>query len=91
MKELQQSNIFEGPEESRYFSHDVQLLQKKQYFLAGQLVALSLAQDGPSLSVLNEHLYDFMVDKDVLFDCTTILPFDVQNIITEVSLYLRLE
>jgi hypothetical protein len=85
------SNIFEGPEDSRYFTHDVELLQKKQYLLAGQLVALSLAQDGPSLSSLNENLFDFMVGKDsLMFDCVGILPMDMQNIISEVSLYFRL-
>lgn len=86
IQDLQTSNIFEGPEDSRYFSHDVELLQKKHYFLAGQLVALSLAHDGPTLSVLNQDLFDFMVGRDTLtFDCTHILPVDIQTIINEVS------
>lgn len=90
MQELRMSNVFEGPEDSRYFSHDIELLQKKEYLLAGQLVGLSLAHDGPSFCSLNEHLFDFMMGTESLFDCVAVLPMDVQTIIQEVSLLLRI-
>ena len=41
--------IFQGPQHSRFFMHNVQGLTSKKFFYAGMLVAVSLANGGPGL------------------------------------------
>ncbi|XP_053374839.1 G2/M phase-specific E3 ubiquitin-protein ligase-like [Mercenaria mercenaria] len=85
IRELQNSNLFEGPEEGRFFSHNVHLLEKEEYKLAGKLAALSLCNDGPGLRFLNEKLYDLMTGKKGDFeDCNSslnLLPADIKEVI----------
>ena len=78
--------MFEGPEGHTYFSHSLTLLDESKYRLAGRLVALSLAQDGPGLHGLHPATYDLMTGLEP--DMSTVvaaLPTYVQNIITQVN------
>ncbi|KAH3892597.1 hypothetical protein DPMN_016718 [Dreissena polymorpha] len=63
MKALQDSAFFEGPENSKIFSHNISLLEMDQYKTIGRLVALSLVQDGPGIHVLHPDLYNLMVGR----------------------------
>jgi hypothetical protein len=61
--ELKESRYFEGPEESKVFTHNLDLLEKRDYQMIGRIVALALLQDGPGLHFLNEIMYDLMVGE----------------------------
>ncbi|XP_052260282.1 G2/M phase-specific E3 ubiquitin-protein ligase-like [Dreissena polymorpha] len=63
MKALQDSAFFEGPENSKIFSHNISLLEMDQYKTIGRLVALSLVQGGPGIHVLHPDLYNLMVGR----------------------------
>jgi hypothetical protein len=87
IQELHSSDLFDGPEDCRYFTHNVERLHNNHYFLAGQLLAMSIAYDGPSSLRLNEQLYDFMTDtSSPAFEDDTwrVLPMDARSIIQEV-------
>ncbi|WAR04522.1 G2E3-like protein, partial [Mya arenaria] len=82
MQELHSSDLFDGPEGCRYFTHNVECLHNNHYFLAGQLLAMSIAYDGPSSLRLNEQLY-FMTDtSSPAFEDDTwrVLPIDARSI-----------
>lgn len=51
--------------EIRIFTYNVQLLEENKYLIAGRLVALSFAQEGPSPRYFNEVLFDLMVGGKV--------------------------
>lgn len=51
--------------EIRIFTYNVQLLEENKYVIAGRLVALSFAQEGPSPRYFNEVLFDLMVGGKV--------------------------
>lgn len=59
------SPLFEGVDGNRIFTHNVQLLEENKYLIAGRLVALSFAQEGPSPRYFNEVLFDLMVGGKV--------------------------
>lgn len=65
LKELEMSPLFEGVDGNRIFTHNVQLLEENKYLIAGRLVALSFAQEGPSPRYFNEVLFDLMVGGKV--------------------------
>lgn len=65
LKELEMSPLFEGVDGNRIFTHNVQLLEENKYLIAGRLVALSFAQEGPSPRFFNEVLFDLMVGGKV--------------------------
>ena len=53
-------NIFQGLPHSRFLLHNVQALAARKFFLAGMLVAVSLANGGPGLACLSEALYNYL-------------------------------
>lgn len=59
------SPLFEGVDGNQIFTHNVQLLEENKYLIAGRLVALSFAQEGPSPRFFNEVLFDLMVGGKV--------------------------
>lgn len=65
LNELEMSPLFEGVDGNRIFTHNVQLLEENKYLIAGRLVALSFAQEGPSPRFFNEVLFDLMVGGKV--------------------------
>lgn len=65
LKELEMSPLFEGVDGNQIFTHNVQLLEENKYLIAGRLVALSFAQEGPSPRFFNEVLFDLMVGGKV--------------------------
>ena len=86
LDELHESALFQGQNGSKIFQHDIDLLEKRQYRLAGQIVALSIAHDGPGPHFCNEKLYDLMVGDEselATFDLNT-LSFDSTEILQEV-------
>ncbi|WAR27490.1 G2E3-like protein, partial [Mya arenaria] len=84
LKELMNSSIFNGQEGQKYLSHDVTSLDEGKYRLAGRLVALSLAQDGPGLHSLSTTLYDLMTDLDPDMSSASV-PEDIQHMITQIK------
>lgn len=56
--------MFEGPDGSKFFSYDIKKLDEKEYFYAGQIIALSLLHDGPGFNTLNLHLCNLMLGMD---------------------------
>ncbi|XP_052819680.1 G2/M phase-specific E3 ubiquitin-protein ligase-like [Mya arenaria] len=84
LKELMNSSLFDGQEGQKYFSHDVTSLDEGKYRLAGRLVALSLAQDGPGLHSLSTTLYDLMTGLDPDMS-SAIVPEDIQHMITQIK------
>ena len=53
-------NILQGPENSRFFVHNVQVLASRKFFCAGILVAVSLANGGPGLPCLAEAVFAYI-------------------------------
>ncbi|WAR16807.1 hypothetical protein MAR_031401, partial [Mya arenaria] len=82
LKELMNSSLFDGQEGQKYFSHDVTSLDEGKYRLAGRLVTLSLAQDGPGLHSLSTTLYDLMTGLDPDMSSASV-PEDIQHMITQ--------
>ena len=54
------STLFQGPMHSRSFLHNGQALLERKYFYAGQLVAVSLGNEGPGLTCLSEAAYSYL-------------------------------
>ncbi|OWF53493.1 G2/M phase-specific E3 ubiquitin-protein ligase-like [Mizuhopecten yessoensis] len=83
VNELMASSLFEGPANGKTFAHNIHNLDTKEYQLAGRLVGLSLAQDGPGIS-LNPDLYQLMtrgpdVNVNTAFDLDLIPDEDARN------------
>lgn len=78
--------MFEGPEESRYFSHNLELLNTRQYYFAGCLVALSLAHNGPGFHCMNPVLYDYIATGNGSMDDfdPSVLPSEISDILNQV-------
>ena len=53
-------SIFHGNANAKLFTHNVQGLKKRLFFMAGMFVALSLANGGPGLSCLSETVYSYV-------------------------------
>lgn len=86
MNELNESRFFEGPECEKYFSHDLDLLEKQHYKVVGRLVGLSLAQEGPGIHFLSHKLFDLMVGKETdLTDVESLLPLELNACIKQVN------
>lgn len=58
MKALQESELFEGSQNDKFFAHNIEALETGKYRMAGQLIALSLVQGGPGIHCFNTQLYD---------------------------------
>lgn len=87
LKGLVNSSLFEGKEYSKIFAHNLQKLEEQQYRLAGRLTAMSIAQEGPGLYVLNPLLYSMMIGQEVDFmdfDLDCFADHDIRNILQKV-------
>ncbi|PIK49809.1 G2/M phase-specific E3 ubiquitin-protein ligase [Apostichopus japonicus] len=62
-QQLSNLGVFERKEGRLYFSHDISLLEKGKYKLAGSFVAWSILHGGPGFSRLHPTLYDMMVGR----------------------------
>ena len=90
MKELQSSPVFEGDEGNKIFSHSIKLVEEEKYKLAGRLVALSMAHEGPAPHFFNTLLFELMVGSCpegslTETDQITVLPANVQDVVKQVS------
>ena len=52
--------IFQGPQHSRFFMHNVQGLTSRKFFYAGMLAAVSFANGGPGLNCLSKTVYTYL-------------------------------
>ena len=80
--------IFEGHPNRRIFTHNIDLLQRQQYRLAGQLVTWSLANGGPGLNCLSKHVCSLMMGlhmKDDLRDAVNDIDVESKDIICQAS------
>lgn len=50
--------LFEGHEQARVFTHNVELLRRDHYRLAGEMTSWSLANGGPGLPCLSSYMFD---------------------------------
>ncbi|XP_077981079.1 G2/M phase-specific E3 ubiquitin-protein ligase-like isoform X2 [Glandiceps talaboti] len=53
--------VFEGNENAKVFSMDIQLLEDKMYRKAGKLTAMSILNGGPGLACLAKPVYEHLV------------------------------
>ncbi|KAJ8030948.1 G2/M phase-specific E3 ubiquitin-protein ligase [Holothuria leucospilota] len=59
-QQLPQLGVFEGKQNRMYFSHEIALLEKGLYRLAGQIIAWSILHGGPGFPALHPFLYSMM-------------------------------
>lgn len=60
LQQLPLVGIFEGDPHCLYFSHNIGMLEKGIYKLAGQAIAWSLLHDGPGFPAFHPYLFDMM-------------------------------
>lgn len=80
-------SILQGPQHSRFFVHNVQALANRKFFYAGLLVAISLANGGPSLNCLAEAVYEYFcygLQCKITPDITLIPDIDIQESLQQV-------
>jgi len=80
--------IFEGHPNRRIFSHNIDLLQRQHYRLAGQLTTWSLVNGGPGLNCLSKYMCSLMMGlhiKDDLHDATNDIDLESKDIICQAS------
>jgi len=80
--------IFEGHPNRRVFSHNIDLLHRQHYRLAGQLITWSLVNGGPGLNCLSKYLCSLMMGlhiKDDLCDAVNDIDVESKDIICEAS------
>ena len=80
--------IFEGHPNRRIFSHNIDLLQRQQYRLAGQLVTWSLVNGGPGLNCLSKHVCGLMMGlhmTDDLLGAVNDVDVELKDIISQAS------
>lgn len=58
--------LFEGHQEARVFTHNVELLRRDQYSLAGKMMAWSLANGGPGLGCMSSYMYDLWCGSGIV-------------------------
>lgn len=78
--------IFEGHLNRRIFSHNIDLLQRQQYRLAGQLITWSLVNGGPGLNCLSKYVCSLMMGvhiKDDLRDAVNDIDVESKDIICQ--------
>ena len=59
-QELSHSQLFEGKESLKCFTHNMEKIEYQQYKLAGSLMAVSVLHDEPRMSFIHQTLYDMM-------------------------------
>ena len=87
LDELQSSQMFCGPDDNKYFSHDVDLLEINRHRHAERLIALSFLHDGgPAPHFLNQHVFGLMIggQTDLQNFGIVILLVEVKNILKQV-------
>ena len=80
--------IFEGYPERRVFCHNIELLRRQHYSLAGKFVAWSLANGGPGLRCLSKQQCSLMLGKDIDSEqeaVACVVNSEYQEIVTKVS------
>ena len=60
LKMSEDASIFYGNDNAKLFTHNVQGLKKRLFFMAGMFVALSLANGSPGISCLSETVYSYL-------------------------------
>lgn len=86
MRELQQSCLFDGDVGNKLFSHNLEALEANKYFMAGQILAMSLLQEGPGLHCLNMDLFKLMTGKvPDHFDVNGLADSDAREILNELK------
>lgn len=50
--------LFEGHDQARVFTHNIELLRRDHYRLAGEMTSWSIANGGPGLPCLSSYMYD---------------------------------
>ena len=87
--------IFMGCEGGRFFSHNLDFINKGSYEIAGKLVAFSLLHGGPGVPVMHPLAFHLMVHGDfgneelpTIEDC--IFDMDSREKLTQVRKYLFL-
>jgi len=85
--ELGDSALFEGGDGGKFFSHDLEKLEQKAYFYAGQLAAMSILHEGPGLHFLQEDLARLVLGLPVdltEFDINLLPDRDLKDILQQV-------
>lgn len=90
MKNLSMSSLFEGNDQGKMFSHNLEKLEDGDYRCAGILVGMSILHDGPGLKCLHENVYKLMTGLPVYLNCLEILSGDSLEILEQVGLSLSL-
>ena len=70
-------SIFHGSDDSRTFVRNVQGLQNRLFYMAGMLVAISLANGGPGFPCLSQTIYSYI--------CHGLCPGKIQPVIGDVT------
>ena len=86
-KMSEDGSILQGPEHSRFFVHNVQALANRKFYYAGLLVAISLANGGPSFNCLAEAVYEYFYHGlrcKITPDITLIPDIDIQESLQQV-------
>lgn len=87
------SGLFEGPEDHKFFCHNLKLLEENKYQLAGRLIGMSLMHDGPGLGCLHPTLFYLMCGLPCNlnhFDVKQILDTKFVEVIDQVSVIFHL-
>lgn len=84
------SSLFEGNDQGKMFSHNLEKLEDGDYRCAGILVGMSILHDGPGLKCLHENVYKLMTGLPVYLNCLEILSGDSLEILEQVGLSLSL-
>ena len=87
MKELHESRFFAGPDRAKYFTHNLELLEKQHYGLVGKLIGLSLAQEGPGPHFFSNEMYNWMVGRKKTVssnEAESLLPEEINGIVKKV-------
>lgn len=83
MKNLSTSSLFEGNDQGKMFSHNLEKLEDGDYRCAGILVGMSILHDGPGLKCLHENVYKLMTGLPVYLNCLEILSGDSLEILEQ--------
>ncbi|XP_030594559.1 G2/M phase-specific E3 ubiquitin-protein ligase-like isoform X1 [Archocentrus centrarchus] len=63
MKHLKDRPIFDGPEGHRFLVYNANAVREDEYFLAGQMIAVSVVHGGPGPHFLSEDLVQYLAGQ----------------------------
>ena len=63
LQHIHDSNLLCGPENQKFLSFDVKRLEENDYFVAGQIVAMSLVHGGPAPHFLSPLMYQALISN----------------------------